>query len=343
MRALCFALAFFAVLTGARASAHAQEAETGGIALLSLEISGDAPPELRKQVQAHIAKGLASSGRVLGLEETRERLADTPELIGCFSSECLERMGELLSVHLFVRAVLTTGGAHYELTLELLQSGEETLVRNSTQTSCSICTIEDLNERSTEAAIRLLVLDTTKHMTVTIASIPDGATISIDGLEAGRSPVTTELEPGPHRISAVAEGFADTAKTVEVAAGVAGEQRFELPMIAPLGTDHEGPGRHYGNWKWGGVATSGVLLALGTTLILLDDGDSPTCGTAQNPKQCKFIRHTQLGGVLALSGAVLTGAATGWMFWSESRHENYRYPTLRITTDGATAGVAFGF
>lgn len=337
MRALCLAVALaMALATGSSTHAWADDHET--IALLSLEISGDAPPELRQQVQAHIAKGLAQSHTVIGLDETQKTLATSPELIGCFSSECLERIGEALSIRRFVRAVLVASGAHYELKLDLMQTGSEELLLNSVTTSCSICTISDLNERTQDAASQLLVLDAEKLMEVTIASIPDGAVISIDGLEAGTSPVETELAPGPHRVRAAMEGYVTSAKTIEVLAAATTGQRFELPLVEPLVASTSAP-PDYGYWKWGSVAASGVLLVLGTTLIVIDD--DPTCDSST--EQCPFLRQTMLGGVLSISGSVLTGAAAGWMFWDESRESRKRRTSLSLIPGGATAGMAFEF
>ncbi|MCP4448182.1 MAG: PEGA domain-containing protein [Myxococcales bacterium] len=188
-RTLSLAIGFVVALLAGSVPDAAAEEET--IALLSLEISGDAPPpELREQVQVHIAKGLATGRKLLGLAQTREALVGSPELLGCFSSECLERIGDALSIRCFARAVLVASGAHYELKLDL------------------------------------------------------------DGLEAGMGPVETELEAGQHRESASKEGYATSARTIEVLSGADGEQRFELPMVKPIGDAHY-ESRNYGNWKWG--------------------------------------------------------------------------------------------
>lgn len=337
MRALCLAIAFATALVAIpRTDALAEGAER--VALLSLEIAGDAPPELRKQVQVAIAKGLETGGPVIGLEDARRGLAGEPELIGCFSSDCLERIGDRIAASRFVRAVLTASGAHYELELQLLQVGGEERLVNSVTTSCAVCTIADLNERSRDAAEKLLVVDATRFTAVTIASIPHGAIVSIDGLEAGSSPVETELEPGQHRVSARKEGYANTAKTIVVLAGTKDAQRFELPMVASVGASTT-QARDYGYLKWGTVAASGTLLILGTTLVVLDD--NPACDSST--QQCKFVRQTMLGGVLSIAGSVAAGAAAGWMFWSESNSGRNERATLSIVPGGASAGMAFDF
>jgi len=334
---LVFAISVaFYLVAGGRADAQDKES----IAIISLEISGDAPPELRQQVQAHIAEGLAATFTVVGLDETRDKLRASPELIGCFSSDCLLRIGDTLSVELFVRAVLVANGAHYDLSLELLRTGQDPMLQNSVTASCSICTIEDLNERSVDAARRLLIVDAKKRMRVTVASIPGGAIISVDGLEAGTSPIEIELEPGSHDVSAVLPGYATSVKSIEVRSGTDKDQRFELPLVQPVtAASHTPRAPRFRRLKWGTAAASGALLILGTTLIVIDN--NPTCDDSS--QQCKYVRDTMLSGVLSLSGAVLSGAAAGWMFWSDAGTTRLERPIVQITRHGASAGVAFDF
>jgi hypothetical protein len=139
-------------------------------------------------------------------------------------------------------------------------------------------------------------------------------------------------------VSAVKDGYAQSAKTIEVQAGASDNQRFELPMVAPLG-GMSTQTRDFGRIKWGTVAASGVLLVLGTTLIIIDD--EPTCGSTT--EQCQYFRQTMVGGVLSVTGAVLGGAAAGWMFWSDSKSRRRERPTLQLTPGGGTAGMAFDF
>ena len=58
---------------------------------------------------------------------------------------------------------------------------------------------------------------------VKIITDPPAATVYIDGLMAGRTPLKTELEPGPHDIR-VLSGKADSDFQVDVAES--GESRF---------------------------------------------------------------------------------------------------------------------
>tara|TARA_R110002096_G_scaffold44526_13_gene120714 strand:+ start:358724 stop:359725 length:1002 start_codon:yes stop_codon:yes gene_type:complete len=333
MRALCLAVAFVtALLTVTSTQALADDGD--GIAVLALDITGDATSNLRKQVVLAIVEGLEEAGDVLSVDESRSALVSETDLIDCFSRDCLERIGDSLSVPRFVRAELSASGAHYILKLQLLHTGRKRLL-NSVTVSCAVCTVGDLKTRTIEAARQLLIVELNELVPVTIASIPEGAMISIDGLGAGTSPVVTKLEPGPHRFSATKDGYATTSQTAEIAASEAGTQRLEIAMVQAMGAPETGNSK-YGYWKWGSVAASGTLLVLGTTLIIIDD--DPACGSST--EQCRFLRQTKLGGVLSIAGSLAAGAAAGWMFWSESKSER---PILSLVPGGAQAGFAFDF
>lgn len=72
-------------------------------------------------------------------------------------------------------------------------------------------------------AVRAPVPADLRPMVVKIITDPPAATVYIDGLAAGRTPLKTELEPGPHDIRVVA-GKADSSFSVTVADS--GESRF---------------------------------------------------------------------------------------------------------------------
>lgn len=42
---------------------------------------------------------------------------------------------------------------------------------------------------------------------LTVKSVPDGASITIDGVAAGTAPVKVKLRPGPHRMRATLTGY----------------------------------------------------------------------------------------------------------------------------------------
>jgi hypothetical protein len=273
---------------------------------------------------------------VTNLEQTLAVLKDTPELIGCSSSDCLERISVLLDAKRFVRAVVTASGANYELKLELLTASEEQTVLNSVADACAVCTISELNTLAADAARKLLLPNTDQLLSVRIATDPPGASIVIDGVEAGESPLDTKLKIGLHKVTATMNGRTGSEQTIEVQADGSDQQRFELllPQIIMV-TKPE----NYGVLKWGTLGASGALLALGTVLVVIDGNascDSPG-------ESCPELRDTMTGGIISLSGSVLMGAATGWMFWRESTTRGEKNLSVQATKGGAMGGFSFAF
>ena len=76
------------------------------VALLELQIEGDAPPEVRAELEKNLAGGLYLAGfEVVRLAEVQKKLRAAPELAGCTSTNCLERIGSLVNARRFARAI----------------------------------------------------------------------------------------------------------------------------------------------------------------------------------------------------------------------------------------------
>ncbi len=62
-----------------------------------------------------------------------------------------------------------------------------------------------------------------------LSTTPPGATVSIDGVGVGKSPVTVQVRPGPHRLQAAMSGHYPAPETkVVVERGVANNQMLFL-------------------------------------------------------------------------------------------------------------------
>jgi hypothetical protein len=318
--------------------------DKNSIAIIDLEISGDGPPELRQQLQKHIRDGLATGGlKVTDLDQTLKVLQGVPELIGCSSTACLERIFELIPAHRFVRAVVTASGATYEIHLELLSALEDESVVNTVDESCAVCTISDLNTMAAESARKLLRPNENQKVSVMIASNPAGALILIDGIDVGDSPLETELVVGSHTITATLDGHTSSEKTVDVLPD-SEQQRFELVLPAigsitkPGGDETEAD---YGSMKWMAVGGSAALVTLGAVLISID-GNAIDCNASVST--CAEFRDTKTGGIVSMSGGVLVGALAGWMFWRESSTASSKSSvSVQATKGGAIAGYGFLF
>jgi hypothetical protein len=92
-----------------------------------------------------------------------------------------------------------------------------------------------ISARASEQARAGLDVSLAQLARITIAGLPAGARLSIDGAEVGRAPFDAALvlEPGRHELAAEREGFTATEETRELEAGAIVELAFELTPIEP--------------------------------------------------------------------------------------------------------------
>src|SRR5690606_25615840 len=145
-------------------------AKPAKVALVALEITGDGAPELRPQLAESIAAGLARA-RVdtVELATVQEALAPAPELLGCFSSTCLERIGDRVGADGFVRGRVRADGADYKVELELYDRAK---LVHRLELACSVCTIGELNQLALELSVRLVAEASDAPVQVVIRTEP---------------------------------------------------------------------------------------------------------------------------------------------------------------------------
>ena len=69
---------------------------------------------------------------------------------------------------------------------------------------------------------------------VSVVTVPPGAVVSIDGNpEPGTTPLSVQLQPGPHKLTVSATGYDTKEVDVEAKAGEKTEQKVELMAKAP--------------------------------------------------------------------------------------------------------------
>lgn len=335
------------ILLSLVAAAHADK-----IAIIEIEISGDAAPELAAPVAGSIATGLAAEGaEVVTLEDVRVALRDTPELVGCTSTTCLARIGEKLGASRFVRATIDGTGAAYSLVLFLMSADETDGIVKRVDELCAGCTVTEVNELATKTAARLLSEDAPAGLAVVIATAPPGANILVDGNSVGTSPYTGRLAPGPHTVSARLDGYLETQKQVTVTANATAAQNFELSLTpAPAIPEQPERGPRYRVWKW--VAGSGAVVWLASGIALIAIDGNQTCdralvdvpGGGQVQGQCPEVYDTALAGVLSVGVGVGLGAASGWMFYKDHQTQTaVPSASIRPTHGGGVATLRWTF
>ncbi|MBE2253714.1 MAG: PEGA domain-containing protein, partial [Myxococcus sp.] len=105
-----------------------------------------------------------------------------------------------------------------------------------------------------------------------VETTPPGALVTLDGKEAGLTPVTAPLPTGRHEVTVALAGFAREARTVSLAAGEERVERLELrslPGLAqvssePPGAQLEVDGKPVGTTPWSGVLPPGPHRARAT-------------------------------------------------------------------------------
>jgi hypothetical protein len=332
-RAMCVLAGVAAVLGAGEAFAK----ERPRVAVLDLAIAGDAPPELRVELERSLAGGLSSLGfEVLSREDTLRRLKETPELLGCSTTTCLARIGALVGASRFVRGRVEAEGAAFDIELELLSADVSGGVIARVERSCAVCTLAEANDTMSSAALALTEQSVAKAR-LTIRTLPPGGSVRVDGSPVGTAPAEVELGPGPHEIRAELEGYLPGGKRVDLQPGQTHE--MTVPLLAPI----PAKGSRFGMWKWIAGGAAGGALAVGLTLMVLDGNctDTPPSG-----QECKDLHDTLWGGVsLAAAGAAL-GGATAYMVL----HDQPRLPptterqiSILPSRDGVKASLRLEF
>jgi hypothetical protein len=90
------------------------------------------------------------------------------------------------------------------------------------------------DEKLLDARTRLDELKARLVATVSVVTTPPGSTVNVDGTpEAGVTPLTLKLSPGPHKITLTQAGFDAKEVDIEAKAGDKSEQKIELVATKP--------------------------------------------------------------------------------------------------------------
>jgi hypothetical protein len=342
LRPLFALLVATAAISALPTDGHAQPRK---VAVLGVEIGGDGAPELRPQLAASIAAGLADAKvRVVQMDAVSSVLDGAPELAGCMSSTCLERLGRKTGADGFIRARVKAEGDDYKLELELYDRSQ---LLNKLELPCSVCTIGELNQAAKLATAKLLTEAPEQPVQVVIRSAPSGATLTIDGIARGTEPFEGPLAPGRHAVIAEVEGGGRVERELVIT-----EASGTEPIVIELGGDRGASrepgdtvvinkGSKLGTIKW--ITAAGAVAALGTgaTLIILDGRG--TCG--DSGRECERELNTGLAGVITAGGGVVMAVAAAWMFWADrDRGEtDRRQVSFAPTRSGGMAWVTGRF
>lgn len=272
----------------------------------------------RDAIALAVRRGLASDSFELVDAEEIERSNPKP----CRTAMCRHALAEKLDATHLVEVYLQAEPRSY--TLELRAYGADPSEPFATTAgSCDICGIAELEQMVVTKADALRQRLTSKEVapaTVAVSSTPSGSKVRIDGLEVGITPYAGEVQPGPHTIEVVREGFFAEQKRVTAARGV--RERVHT-SLAPV--PRHSARRVVG---WSAVGVGLASLAGGATLLALDGRENQRrCRTdAQRDAEgeCKWVNRTLGGGIaLTVAGATLTATGVTLLLVDRKRHKTY--------------------
>ena len=303
------------------------------IAVLEVAIEGDAPPELRAQIGKSVDAGLRGVGlEVVGRDEVAAKLRNARSLVGCVSTTCLARIGNVVGAKRFLRARVEASGAAYTLELQLLAADAPGGVVERVERACPVCTLREVTDLAGKAAVDLVNGRTTAH--VTIDTEPPGAQVTIDGVVAGAAPIETDLDAGAHDFGAtLPRGFRPAEARRQLVPGERTDILLELgahPILPPTpATPVETPSR-FGAWKWAAAGGAVALVAGGVALLAID-GNGTNCSAGM---ACRNVYDTRTAGIAALLGGAALGGLSTYLFLNDR---------VAVTTTATTVSARLTF
>ncbi len=292
------------------------------VAIIALEIDGDAAPEFLFDLDRELASVIENAGfLVRSFDDVRQALSGEPGLLGCISPDCLSRLPPLLGTKWFFRLQVQASGSVYVFELALLTEEGKIEGLQPVQDTCPVCTARELSEQIGRAAQRLL--DIFEPVPIAIDSAPAGASVRVGDETLGVTPFQGSLAPGKYDIVVELEGHSTASETIEVVgASSAGKevQTYLIELVPAIVDDGDKGGGLQASppfrlWKWP-IAIAGVtLIGIGAYHLSID-GDE-TCSNTDT-QVCDELYDTGTTGITALSAGIVLGLVSGGMFWWDS-------------------------
>ena len=288
------------VVAFAPGTAPAAEEPSPRIVARRLEIVGDLGMGWQDEFQNGLEAGLA--------RQAAEILPSTDAACEVADAACWERFATSQGATFSVRGRVEKQGRDYEIRLDLLAQDGEVLA--SAQQLCELCGLAEVEALIEDTAGTLASrIDSlaSANAVILFRSMPPGATLMLDGVDAGQMPVSREVAPGSHQAEAVLDGHVSQRRTFDAEAGVDETIRFELPVVPrdPKVLRRLG---------WASLGLGGAAVASGAVLIAIDENPITSRCSGENVNSvgvCKFRRDTLAGGIaLVASGGVAIVAGT---------------------------------
>lgn len=277
LRGLVAWLLLVVCLCGTRGAAWAANAT-----LVDSTPAGTLPPVERTGLRGAAEKALQGLQLAVLPESDMEIVASgEPQLKGCFSDLCLERIGRLLDSQIVVNyhvkplSASPTAKGGLQLSVEVFDAEVGATGARLSQ-DCPGCTGAQAAGPLSDLIKRTVVQNTRRPRSIlAIESQPAGAAVFVDGTELGITPYKRAAFVGKHKVVLSHIGY--RSQQAEVVVGETAPSRVELKLIAgtepvTVASEREKTPVYKKWWFWvalGGAAvaasaiTAGVVVGVG--------------------------------------------------------------------------------
>jgi hypothetical protein len=299
-----------AILTVPAARAQSDSPGAQRVAIARLTFEGKIPEGLQELFAQRLVQGLSAARfEVLRGSDVQQRLAGTQTpLATCQSATCYPAMAAALDASYLITAAVAESNKTYTMVLEII-NGRTGAVLASNRERCETCGVEEAGEKMGLAASALrerLEIVSRDPAHILIRSRPPGASVIMDGRQAGVTPLDAELPGGAHHVQLVMSGHEPTARTFTVVSGV--DESLDLAMVAIPSTF---PFRAVG---WTALGTGAALLVAGIVTMTIDNQEIGCSADEKDVNNhCPWVRSTKWWGATML-GVGAAAATTGGFF-----------------------------
>jgi hypothetical protein len=314
-------------------------ARAGAEVVSILELRFDqVPPALAADVRQRLHDVLSSLGyRVVNERETAKRLAGSGLPPGCTVGQCLARVRDQVSADRVLVGGIASQGSSYDLVLTLVETGSGSPLAQVTD-RCDVCNFKEVESAVAKAAERLhrkALVFLTRHAVLRVTSTPPAASVLLDGVPAGTTPVERVVAPGEHVVTVAAPKHGPSKRRLVLEPGRSQEIHVRLlPGIGGRRAHGSASSREHqvAPWlRWSMLGTGVILGGVGGGLIALDGREM------SNPR---YVHDTRSAGITLVSLGAAAAVTATLLTIIETAGEDSRERADRGNEDWAATGGA---
>lgn len=273
-------------------------ASSGRAVVVPLEVSGALEAEWRTEFGERLRAGLERGEAEIVVRDG-----------ACRDDACWGALATAADAAFVVSTSIAIVERDYAMRIDV-RSGRDGRVVASVEQRCELCGLgeaaKQLSDMAAAAASKIDALASARAV-LAIESLPEGASIALDGTALGKTPLVRDVMPGTHSVHATLGGYRAQSRDVEAVAGVQQLVRFELVEVVPKGR------KHLRNFGWAALALGGAAIIAGAPLVAIDEDPVTSRCTGDDVNAfgvCKYRYDTLVGGAVLIgvgTAAIVTG------------------------------------